>query len=67
MNSENPTEYDRGKATGVKLGALIERRRIIALLEPEIIRHYELGLDASAAYLEQTVAKINAAERKEND
>lgn len=38
--------------------AEIEQERIIKLLEPEVTRHYQLQLNASAAYLEQTIALI---------
>jgi len=40
-----------------------ERERITKLLEPEITRHYNLGLDASAAYLEQTIALIKGEQK----
>ena len=48
------THFSQDYEQGIK----DERERIIALLEPEVVRHYELGLDASAAYLEQTIARI---------
>ncbi len=40
-----------------------ERERIIKLLQPEVTRHYELGLEASAAYLEQTIALIKGEQK----
>lgn len=48
----------KAKATG----ALTERLRIINLLQPEVARHYELDLEASALYLEQTIALIQKGE-----
>jgi hypothetical protein len=42
----------------VKAWTKWERERIIKLLEPEVTRHYDLGLDASAIYLEQTIELI---------
>lgn len=39
-------------------GVKHERDRIIKLLKPEVARHYELGLDASASYLEQIIELI---------
>lgn len=44
-------------------GVKSERERIIKLLEPEVARHYELGLDASAAYLEQTIELIKGEQK----
>jgi hypothetical protein len=44
-------------------GELHERERIVKLLEPEVNRHYQLGLDASAAYLEQTIALIKGKQK----
>jgi hypothetical protein len=46
--------YDSGFESGVEF----ERKRIIKLLEPKVNRHHELGLDASAAYLKQTIELI---------
>jgi len=44
-------------------GFNVEGERIIKLLEPEVARHYELGLEASAAYLEQTIALIKGEQK----
>jgi hypothetical protein len=46
-----------------RFGAYEERERIIKLLEPEVNRHYELGLDASAAYLKQTIELIKGEQK----
>jgi hypothetical protein len=48
---------------GLSRGKQVERERIIRLLEPEVTRHYELGLDASAAYLEQTIKLIKGEQK----
>ena len=48
---------------GESRGMRAEQERIIKLLEPEVTRHYELGLDASAAYLEQTIALIKGEQK----
>lgn len=59
MNEINNKLFRNDPATYyTELGAELERERIIKLLEPEVTRHYELGLDASAAYLEQKIALI---------
>lgn len=51
------------EARGFYNGVTKERERIIKLLEPEVTRHYELGLDASAVYLEQTIALIKGEQK----
>lgn len=59
--------YIEQKPDGYHLGCFHgsqhERERIIKLVEPEIARHRELKLDASAEYLEDLLVKI----RKERD
>lgn len=55
--------YSHAYKIGVEHGRFVERERIIKLLEPEVARHYELGLDASAAYLEQTIALIKGEQK----
>lgn len=44
-------------------GEKTERERIIKLLQPEVTRHYELGLDASASYLEHTITLIKGEQK----
>ena len=44
-------------------GVEMERERIIKLLEPEVARHYELGLDASVAYLEEIIVRIKGEQK----
>jgi hypothetical protein len=39
-------------------GVSRERQRIIKLLEPELIRHKQLGMDASAHYLQEIINEI---------
>jgi hypothetical protein len=60
-HSENYT--DTGPTSAFYQGVDAERERIVKLLEPEVNRHYELGLDASAAYLEQTIALIKGEQK----
>lgn len=55
---DNPDE-----ARGFYSGVTKERERIIKLLEPEVTRHYELGLGASAAYLEKLIALIKGEQK----
>lgn len=54
---------NRDYYAGMTQGRIEERERIIKLLEPEVTRHYELGLDASAAYLEQTILLIKGEQK----
>lgn len=61
MNSAEQLDLLIAKAK--ETGVLTERLRIIKLLQPEVTRHYELGLEASASYLEQTIELIKG-ERK---
>lgn len=49
--------------THFEAGIQFAEERIIKLLEPEVARHYELGLDASAAYLEQLIALIKGKQK----
>ena len=37
-----------------------ERERMTAIIKADIARHYELGLDASATYLEYLVDRIES-------
>lgn len=46
-----------------QLGVRHAEERIIKLLEPEIARHYELGLEASAYYLESLAALIKGEQK----
>lgn len=48
---------------GVERGETEERERIIKLLELEIARHFELGLEASAYYLEGLVELIKGEQK----
>lgn len=48
---------------GIKEGQKLEQERIIKLLEPEVARHYQLGLDASAAHLEQLITLIKEEQK----
>ena len=44
--------------TKIARAVIAREREIIELLEPEVVRHYESGLYASAAYLENLIALI---------
>ena len=46
-----------------RAGEINERQRIIKLLELEIARHFELGLEASAYYLEGLVELIKGEQK----
>jgi hypothetical protein len=40
-----------------------ERLRIIHLLEPEVARHYDIGLGFTAAYIERTIELIKGEQK----
>jgi len=40
-----------------------ERERIIKLLEPEVARHYDIGLGFTAAYIERTIEQIKGEQK----
>jgi hypothetical protein len=61
--SHSESYTDTGPTSAFYQGVDAERERIIKLLEPEVNRHYELGLDASAAYLEQTIELIKGEQK----
>lgn len=46
-----------------QLGVKHAEERIIKMLEPEVTRHFELGLDASAHYLEQLIGQIKGEQK----
>jgi hypothetical protein len=48
-----------GYLAGYLAGQDAERERIIKLIEPEIAKHKEHGLEASADYLMHLIALIN--------
>lgn len=47
----------------IKIGEQRAQERIIKLLELEIARHFELGLEASAYYLEGLVELIKGEQK----
>jgi hypothetical protein len=52
------TELQKRRDVHIEIGVKQERERIIKLIEPEVILHQELGLDASADYLTHLIALI---------
>ena len=51
-------EFERGREAGIKWGERMEQKRIVKLIEPEIAKHKEHGLEASADYLTHLIALI---------
>lgn len=46
-----------------KMATSMTEGRIIKMLEPEVARHFELGLDASAHYLQQLIGQIKGEQK----